>query len=206
MFGPSVELSFALIISEVGGCGRNHPSGRVCFTQRVLSPLPTNATVTCTVIERGGVGVDGATLNFAEVAHMLKAGGTASVQIGVSLESDAGYGVLSADPVTAVLVGRQAWPEQGERFLTEERLSHEEGRQAMSRLPLVLVISTFEEDLSWLDWQPLPFVVYQKAPGRHVPGAHVLPNVGKEVTAYLSFIRQYYDCLPQRMVFLHGHR
>lgn len=32
------------------------------------------------------------------------------------------------------------------------------------------------------------------------------PNVGREAPAYLSWIIEHYDNLPDRTVFIHGHR
>lgn len=81
---------------------------------------------------------------------------------------------------------------------------------------LVVVVSHFREDLTWLQQCPYPLVVYSAigAPV-HVPydllqiqpkDRVLLPNKGKEVKVYLSFIIRHYDHLPQFMAFLHGHQ
>jgi hypothetical protein len=70
----------------------------------------------------------------------------------------------------------------------------------------------FVSSRRWLASQPCPFVIYEKAAGAGagrplLPGSHVVAdNVGKEVSAYLSFIVEYYDALPESMLFLHSHR
>jgi hypothetical protein len=132
----------------------------------------------------------------------------ALVELTVTLDSDMGYGHLQAGPIQIYLSPPPGLWASGPqpRLLTHAWLSSVEGRQELSTLPLVLVVSSYQEDLSWLQSQPIPFVIYQKTPGRSIEGAHYLPNVGKEVLAYLAFMRDYHDCLPERMLFLHGHR
>jgi len=74
--------------------------------------------------------------------------------------------------------------------------------------PLVLVLCHYEEDLTWLQFQPFPAVVYEKHPNNVLrAGLHGVPrNTANEASAFLKFIVDYYDALPEVMVFLHGHR
>lgn len=69
----------------------------------------------------------------------------------------------------------------------------------------VLVVSCeYKEDVSWLDKLPYPHVIYSKTHAddtrRYLPR-----NVGAEAEAYLQFIIDRYDDLPNTMVFVHGH-
>jgi hypothetical protein len=52
--------------------------------------------------------------------------------------------------------------------------------------------------------QPWPVFVSTKQPGH---GVHSEPwgNVGRELTSFLRFFVEFYDDLPERMVFSHGH-
>ena len=74
--------------------------------------------------------------------------------------------------------------------------------------PLVLVVCRYGEDLDWLRYQPHPAVVYEKHRDRVAQaGLHGVPrNTANEASAFLKFIVDYYDNLPEVMVFLHGHR
>ncbi len=50
----------------------------------------------------------------------------------------------------------------------------------------------------------MPFVVYNtlgSSATHHTP-----VHNGNEAAAYLQFIMDYYDCLPEHMVFIHAHR
>jgi hypothetical protein len=68
----------------------------------------------------------------------------------------------------------------------------------------------FVQDTSWLDvyLSDIPHVVYQVDDPEWTRGAlhRTVRNKGNEAMAYLQFIIDYYDRLPQSMVFLHGHR
>ena len=73
----------------------------------------------------------------------------------------------------------------------------------------VIVSSHFNEDLGWLKRSPYPVVVCSKL---HSDAALPIDqkcsspiNKGKEVTAYLKFIIEYYDDLPKNVAFIHGH-
>lgn len=75
----------------------------------------------------------------------------------------------------------------------------------LSHLPLLLLVSHFAEDLSWLSEVNTPFIIASKS----IQGKETLfisENKGNEVAAYLTFIVKYYHKLPSRILFLHGHR
>ncbi|MEW6217998.1 MAG: DUF3431 domain-containing protein [Thermodesulfobacteriota bacterium] len=71
---------------------------------------------------------------------------------------------------------------------------------------LELVVAHFQEDLRWLRRVPkgLAISVYHKG-GRALPGAVVLPNVGREAHTYLHHIVSRYDSLAEVTVFAQGH-
>ena len=50
----------------------------------------------------------------------------------------------------------------------------------------------------------LPFVVYNTKDSS--ASHHTLVHSGNEAAAYLQFIVDYYDCLPERMAFIHAHQ
>ena len=77
----------------------------------------------------------------------------------------------------------------------------------LSNEKLVLAISHYNEDLSWLSTvsQYYPFILVSKTM-QQGQGAIILDkNVGNEVTAYLAYIIRWYETLPEYSVFLHGH-
>jgi len=74
---------------------------------------------------------------------------------------------------------------------------------------VTIVTSHWKEDLTWLATQnTFPVVLIDKEgaadPGPLVP-QHVIPNQGKEASAYLKYIVENYDSLPDRVAFIHGH-
>lgn len=66
------------------------------------------------------------------------------------------------------------------------------------------------QDTSWLDTylSDIPHVVYQVDDPQNTVGAQhaTLVNKGNEAMGYLQFIIDYYDRLPDSIVFVHGHR
>lgn len=66
------------------------------------------------------------------------------------------------------------------------------------------------QDTSWLDvyLSDIPHVVYQVDEPEHTAGAQhaTVANKGNEAMAYLQFIIDYYDRLPESIAFVHGHR
>ena len=79
-----------------------------------------------------------------------------------------------------------------------------------SNTDIIIVSSHFNENLSWLRKSPYPVVVCSKK-GANTPEISIDPkctmsfNKGKEYTSYIKFIIEYYDNLPEFVVFLHGH-
>jgi len=74
-------------------------------------------------------------------------------------------------------------------------------------MSLTIVTSHWKEDLNWLKSSKFPVVLIDKEgadPSPFVP-QHVIPNVGNESTAYLKYIIENYDNLPEAMAFIHGH-
>lgn len=75
---------------------------------------------------------------------------------------------------------------------------------------IVIVSSHYNENLAWLRKSPYPVVVCSKK-GANTPEISIDPkctmdfNKGKEYTSYIKFIIEYYDNLPEFVVFLHGH-
>lgn len=83
-------------------------------------------------------------------------------------------------------------------------VSPERAEASLGDMDMVLVLSHWREDLSWIRYQPFPVVVYEKRPQSH---RHSTPrNTANEASAYLKFIVDYYDRLPQAAAFLHSHR
>ena len=68
---------------------------------------------------------------------------------------------------------------------------------------LVIVSSHYKENLRWLRHSDIPVVVCSKV--QDSPLCEVNTNKGNEVTAYLKFIIQNYDNLPNHVAFIHGH-
>lgn len=76
-------------------------------------------------------------------------------------------------------------------------------------VPAQLVVAArYSEDVSWLtDLEPhIPYLVYQA----EIPGNQEAPyhhsNTAREASAFLAFIAEHYDCLPNVTAFVHGHR
>lgn len=64
-----------------------------------------------------------------------------------------------------------------------------------------------DEDVSWLALHlpgTTPFVVYNTQDNTSSHYAHV--RVGGDAAAYLQFIVEYYDCLPEHMAFIHAQQ
>jgi hypothetical protein len=72
---------------------------------------------------------------------------------------------------------------------------------------LVLCISHFQEDLSWLRTTRTRFMIVTKntSPRFNGHAVQISVNRGNEVSSYLRFISDYYDVLPEFTMFLHGH-
>jgi len=79
---------------------------------------------------------------------------------------------------------------------------------------IVIVTSHFSEDLNWLNQSPFPVIVStnNNCFRMNFTGnvtldeacrAHI--NIGREASAYLRFIVNYYNKLPKHIAFIHGH-
>ena len=75
-------------------------------------------------------------------------------------------------------------------------------------MTLTIVTSHWNEDLDWLKKSKFPVVLIDKvgaAPSWLEPKHIVEQNKGKEVSAYLKYIIENYDNLPDHVAFIHGH-
>lgn len=74
----------------------------------------------------------------------------------------------------------------------------------------MIVSAHYKEDLNWLKKSKYPVVICDK------PGSDSSPftsdkrcsldmNRGREASSYLKYIIEYYDSLPDRVAFIHGH-
>lgn len=67
----------------------------------------------------------------------------------------------------------------------------------------LLVIARYNENVDWLKYSPVPHVVYNKGK-QDLPDwifSKSISNIGYEEYAYLSYIVENYDCLPDRIIF-----
>ena len=77
---------------------------------------------------------------------------------------------------------------------------------------IYIVSSHYKEDLTWLEDYHLPVVVVSKDGGDYKGLAHekyfnvhLMPNRIRESGSYLWFIVNYWNHLPDKMFFIHGH-
>ena len=74
---------------------------------------------------------------------------------------------------------------------------------------ILIVSSHYDEDLSWLYKSKYPVVVVSKneaaLDSKFFLKVHSLPNKGREFASYLWFICNYWDNLPSKVAFIHGH-
>lgn len=80
----------------------------------------------------------------------------------------------------------------------------------MHRKRLVIVTAHYSEDLEWLKKSKYPVILCDKPGAKSssfTPDKKCTLNVnrGREASSYLKYIVEYYDNLPDRIVFLHGH-
>lgn len=75
-----------------------------------------------------------------------------------------------------------------------------------------IVSSHFNEDIRWLENYNLPVVIVSKEGGRYhhldhdkYYNVHIAPNKLREAGSYLWFIINYWNHLPEKMFFIHGH-
>ena len=72
-------------------------------------------------------------------------------------------------------------------------------------MTLEICSSHFNEDLEWLKKSQWPVSIVHHEGGAPVEYTYVIPNVGLEVSAYLKYIIERYDTLPDHVAFIHGH-
>lgn len=65
--------------------------------------------------------------------------------------------------------------------------------------------SHYNEDLKWLEKSEFPVIIVTHEGGDTVDHTYKIPNVGYEATAYLKYIIERYDTLPNHVAFIHGH-
>jgi hypothetical protein len=65
--------------------------------------------------------------------------------------------------------------------------------------------SHFNEDLEWLKKSQWPVSIVHHEGGAPVEYTYIIPNVGLEASAYLKYIIERYDTLPDHVAFIHGH-
>jgi len=64
----------------------------------------------------------------------------------------------------------------------------------------------YNEDLTWLENCGYPVNIIHKEGGTPIDNpTFTIPNIGAEASAYLKFIIERYDTLPEHTAFLHGH-
>lgn len=68
-----------------------------------------------------------------------------------------------------------------------------------------LVVARHSEDLAWLRRVPKEFAVTVYNKGSEIPGAHPLPNSGREAHTYLHHLAERYETLADISVFVQGH-
>ena len=86
---------------------------------------------------------------------------------------------------------------------------HFSGNDWDSNTELVIVSAHYNEDLEWLKKAPVPVVVCGKEGEKDaaIPSNRKCKtiNEGNEASSYIKFIIEYYDNLPQYVLFIHGH-
>lgn len=66
----------------------------------------------------------------------------------------------------------------------------------------IIVISRYQENLEWLDYIKIPYIIYNKGP--EVEGVINIPNVGRESETMLRYIIENYENIPENVTFLQG--
>ena len=64
-----------------------------------------------------------------------------------------------------------------------------------------IVVSRYNEDISWLDCEISNCIIYNKGKPLLIDNEIMLPNVGRESETYLHYIITNYDNLPDIIVF-----
>jgi hypothetical protein len=73
---------------------------------------------------------------------------------------------------------------------------------------LIIVSAHYSEDLKWLRSSRYPVLVVSKLGSKQaaIPIWKYIPNRGAEASAYLTFIVNCYNQLPEWTAFIHGHK
>eukprot|EP00613_Pedinella_sp_CCMP2098_P076167 CAMPEP_0171942474 /NCGR_PEP_ID=MMETSP0993-20121228/38704_1 /TAXON_ID=483369 /ORGANISM="non described non described, Strain CCMP2098" /LENGTH=355 /DNA_ID=CAMNT_0012584911 /DNA_START=35 /DNA_END=1098 /DNA_ORIENTATION=+ len=71
--------------------------------------------------------------------------------------------------------------------------------------PYLAVISRWDEDVVWARDLPIPALIYEHDQELTEALYRVPVNKGSESSAYIQFVLDHYDCLPQWVLFLHAH-
>ncbi len=75
---------------------------------------------------------------------------------------------------------------------------------------LIIVSAHYNENLGWLKQSEYPVVICSKETSKgHAIRPNkkcLLPNRGREAASYIKFILAFYDNLPRRVAFIHGHQ
>jgi hypothetical protein len=73
-------------------------------------------------------------------------------------------------------------------------------------MAVTIVTSHWKEDLNWLKCEfPIVLIDKEDADPTCFEPAYTIPNKGHEASAYLKFIIEFYDDLPDHVAFIHGH-
>lgn len=73
-----------------------------------------------------------------------------------------------------------------------------------------LVISRYEENLDWLKYCIHDYIIYNKGDDNinkkiNINNIVNIPNIDTEAYSYIQYIVDYYDCLPQKIIFTQGN-
>jgi hypothetical protein len=178
----------------------------VAFPNGTLARPEGTSCVTMRSLDDEGAFVESCVEVAAETEHLeFRVPWVTKTRIGLALSVDGRTSLpldLTVDPATR----RPPLPESYAEGYPEGWVLRPHSQ--LHTRPLVLVVCRYGEDLDWLRYQPHPAVVYEKHRDRVAQaGLHGVPrNTANEASAFLKFIVDYYDDLPEVMVFLHGHR
>lgn len=92
---------------------------------------------------------------------------------------------------------------QTDVYSSEKNYYLENDLTLIEHTKLLLCISHYEEDLTWLNSITTPYIIASKTINRNT--LYVPMNSGNEVSSYLLYIITYYNYLPEFTLFSHGH-
>lgn len=71
---------------------------------------------------------------------------------------------------------------------------------------MLIVSSHFKEDVSWLAKTNFDYLIVSKSENiKNSDKIKIIPNKGNEFGSYLWFIVNYWDEMPEKIAFIHGH-